>query len=349
MFDKILKTCLLLSPLMYVSGVPIDTVDLKAFPLFVILLLIGSLTSKPQRILDFKPLVYIISLSAINLFFFAFNPIVMSAFINLSFGILAIYLIATFCEDHKSCYKYLLWAALLNIIVFIGQSNGISPIIVNLDGQPGGILGNGPRFCTYLAIIVPFAYVIRWWSVILFVLVAVVCKEYTLLLSATLTLTLMQRVIDKRFFLVLLGVIPFLWTDITRSFLNRWQLWQPTIDIIFQNKVKGLGLGMFPHVSDQFIKVPCWGKGFYQADALFSSFLQFLFGVGLLGVGVIFHAIKDLKDNFRITPACLSLLMLIVLCCVEYPFEIPKLWITICFVISVFFIEKGGFNAVHQS
>lgn len=354
MFDKTLKAILLLSPLAYVKGVHLDSVDLKAFPLYAAVLFTASLFSKPQRNINFRPLSYILLIGGYSLFITRFNSTVLSAFINLFLAILIILLIVIHAKEPKEYYKYLMWAGLLNIFVWAGQLNGFAPILTNVNGEPGGVLGNAPRMCMYFTLILPFVFKVNVIVYILFGAIGALTGEWILpflalifgmmlFLKGKLSFANFNAITLCGITIMLTGAGLFLLKDhIFLSFARRWVLWKPTIMQIFQEPVRGYGLGIFPHVSGQFIKVPYIVPGistFYHADTAFSSILQFIFNVGAIGIAWIMYAGWYIKTHFRVTAPMLGVIALVILSMVEYPFEVPKLWPTICFIIATMFIE----------
>lgn len=355
MFDKILKTILLLSPLLYVPGEVLGKCDLIAFPIFVIALFAGSLYTRQQRIVDLKPLALILILGAVNLFLNQYNGIVLYSFITLSLGVIAIYLITTYCEDPHSCFKWMVCAGLINLAILGGQYLGFEPIAVNI-AESGGILGNGPRLGIYLALTLPFAFSISPFLAILYIGVCVLIGEVVILPIAMIMFILTAGLdcneyggkfnygLLALFIALTVAGLFFFYDDIIQSFAIRWDIWGPTIEQIFASPVRGHGLGTFPHVSSQFY------ESAYQADNAFSSYLDFTFGMGLGGLALIIYYYRVtmsrcsfLKDHMIESFAVLSLG---IMCFFEYPFEVPKMWPTICAVISFLLIadhkEIGG-------
>ena len=84
-----------------------------------------------------------------------------------------------------------------------------------------------------------------------------------------------------------------------------------------------------------------------NVDFVFNSYLQFIFGVGLLGAVWIGYAIKYFKENFTVNRESLAVLSVCILSCFEYVFEIPRLWFTIIFIFGTFVIKQR--EALHVS
>jgi hypothetical protein len=67
--------------------------------------------------------------------------------------------------------------------------------------------------------------------------------------------------------------------------------------------------------------------------------MQFVYGMGLGGVLLIYFAIQYFIKNFKSNVIHYSVLALIILSTVEYPFEIIKLWPTICALVGFYIIS----------
>lgn len=360
MFDRVLKILLFLTPIAYTVGMPLEKFDLVIFQLAMVALFISSLWSKPQRYLDFKPLSIILILCGFNLAVSQFNNIVLSNFLFLFFGIVIIYLISIYCSDIEGTFKFIMWAGLINIIVLGFQKISFSPIIENSLGEPGGILGNAPRLCIYLALTLPFAAQINFWLIFLYMIVGAICGEYLLTLFGFVTLFSFGYNHDVKIFykkygiiiliLVFIGVF-FVRGHIVQSLNIRWIAWKPIIEQIFQRPFLGFGFGMLPHVANQFMNLRISGDIYYKIDNCLSSYLYFVFGVGLLGTIWLGYVFKFVKERFMVHKAqSFSVLFLLILCIVEYPFEISKIWFTICAIIAFFIIDnkKERLNHAHD-
>lgn len=316
------------------------------FPLYVIALIAASFHSDRQRSVNLKPLSFLLILGAINLYLSKFNPIVLSAFINFSFGVIFISLVANYTQNFSKCLKYAVLAGVFNLAILGSQLIGFDPIITNI-AEPGGIFGNAPRLCMYLMIILPFAWKVNPIFFFLFVVTSLFLGEKVVLIFAPMVMMgfLYKKCIklQKGFWIIsiimfsCLGFIMF-FNKIIQSFIIRLPIWKSTIEQIFQRPVEGFGLGMFPHVSGQFI------IGYYHADTAFSSLLDFTFGIGLISSVIILTYIGRVTFNacfkYIHKAEVLAFLSLGILCFVEYPFEVPKLWPIICSVIAIFLITQ---------
>jgi len=339
MFDFILKMLLVLTPIAYTRGIPLDKFDLVIFYLSAISLFVASLWSKPQREIPKQFISWILILCGVNLVLNQFNPIVLSAYINLFFGVIIVYLIATYCERPYSCFKYMMFAGLINLVVFFFQRVGFSPIIVNPLGEPGGILGNGPRLCLYLAMTIPFVMKENVLIAIGYMGIGILCGEYVV--TAVGAALLIRKYINLNkitisvITVVLISAIFLLHSHILQSFRIRWAVWQPMIEQIFSHPLAGLGVGSLPYVADQFLKV---NKGEHVSHCL-SSLIAFIFGAGLLALVWFGYSIDYFRRNFKYTTESIAIIVLIFLSIFEYPFEVIKVWITMCAITAFWIIS----------
>ena len=217
-------------------------------------------------------------------------------------------------------------------------------------------MGNAPRLMNYFCVVLP---IIFFESKLLFfgcLLAAVSIKEYTILPIAFILLALHSIKHSRKLilpliliFIVAAGLIVSVYRDsVNRSIEIRWKVWKPTIEQIFKKPLCGFGLGVFPHVSSQFLDltVPTiTGEVLkYKAETTFNSYLQFIFGAGLFAVAWIEYAFKTFKEKFKYSIDNYVVLSIALLALIEYPFEISRLWITICALFGFYLIknhEKG--------
>lgn len=351
MFDRVFKLLLLLTPLAYTNGISLNVYDQGIFPLSVMTLFLSALWSKPQRNVDYKPLALLLALCGWNFSINKFNPYIYEFLMTLFFGILAVILISIYCKNPRSCFKFIMWAGILNILVFIGQKVGFEPIVSNPNGEPGGIFGNGPRMCMYLALTLPFVLETNFWIGLIYIGIGIFCTEYIILaLGIFIWLINLLKFQGKEgyreanflpaIFIIICSilVIFFLRNSIIQSINIRWLAWKPIIEQIFKRPYLGFGLGMFPRIASQFLDLT---SGRYsQANHCLSSILYFIFGVGLLGVAWLIYIIQFVIKRFKFNAPSFAIISLLILSTVEYPFEVPKLWFTICAIIGFFLIEN---------
>ena len=339
MTTKALKAMLFLSPICYTTGISLEKFDLIFFHLSVFALFIASIFDKKKRDCDLRIFGIILGFAIVQLFWHEFNPIVINATMNLFMAIFALKIIVEYLDDVDSCYSPMLAAGFINIIVLIVQMFGFDPIIMNPDGEPGGIMGNAPRLGNYLAIIIPFALVRSKAIFTLFLLAGICLKELMVVVIAILLLFVNFPVSRKLFILSILGTIGFIFClkdSIAHSFYIRWIVWEPTIRQIFQSPLQGHGLGMFPYVSDQFV------ESVKHVETSFSSLLQLIFGMGFISVFWIIYTIKKLKDKIQMNAETMGILSVLILSLFEYPFQISRLWLTIIAIIAFFIIKQAN-------
>jgi hypothetical protein len=274
----------------------------------------------------------------VNLFLNNFNPIILTSFINFSFAIIAISIIAIYADDIKSFTKWIVYAGLINIFVLIVQKCGFNFVLNDSTttfgaGEHGGIMGNAPQLGNYLALTLPFAIEFSWIVAIVYLICCFVIKEYTIFLIALVIFCLKFKKLKIPLLTGILILSVIIYKDILNSLQIRWQVWKPTIEVILQRYWIGYGLGTFSSVSNQFIKSP------YQVDFAFNSYLQFVFGVGLAGAIWLIVLVRKLIKEFSLSTIGLAVLSLGILSLLEYPFEIPRLWITICVIIGIYIAQ----------
>lgn len=253
----------------------------------------------------------------------------LSVFINIFLGCMDIYILAAYSRDIRKCINWLIIGLGINTIVFIGQKIGYSPIIDPksmvgvkgavwdvIRGQEGGIIGNAPRFAAFIALALPFA---KRWYIIPAAILGFFLKEVSIFISILVILDYEARCFGKIFVWVALAVIAIglaavfhrpLWT----SMISRIDIWKQMIDHIAARPVAGMGLGVF--------KI---------ADFGMSSSLQWVYGVGISGIAFIVLCLRRLKWY---------LIPLVFLCCVEYPFEIPRLYPVIIFTVAYYATQQ---------
>ncbi len=161
MVDKILKLLLLLSPICYTTNISLQVFDLIFFRLGIMLLFCASLFDKPKRDINLAlPIFSILGLCIYNLFIHGFNQIILTYTFNVFLFLLAINIIVNYASNPKEFYKWIKYAAAINIVVFLIQELGYNPII-NTSIDTGGIMGNAPRLAAYLSI---FAFILFYYS-----------------------------------------------------------------------------------------------------------------------------------------------------------------------------------------
>jgi hypothetical protein len=240
------------------------------------------------------------------------------------------------------------YAGLINAVVFLFQKIGFNPILNEglYRGEEGGIMGNAPRLASYLTLIFPF---VPLWLKGVFLAIALIVKEFALVgLAWLMALAFCIKNIKKREIIYEVGFVGLIifaisgisryHSDIYASLHLRWTIWKPAIEMIFKRPLLGYGFGIYPEIANQFTNI---GQ---LVICAFSSILQFIFEVGLLGVVWIGFAIKYYKKYSGFNPATWGVVALLMLSILEYPFQIPKLYFTICAVLAFFIIQKEDTN-----
>jgi len=315
MVTNVLKILLLLSPICYLTGVHLQQFDIQFFQIGIMALFGASLVDSPVR--QFPRENYImaglIGLLFINIGLHRMNPVV-----------------------SINCLHFFM--AVLNIIVFTLEKCGVHIIFQTIFvDDPGGLMGNTPRLMTYLGLILPFMlnYSIFWFLAC--IACAVVGTEITLLASAAIVLFL--KVKNMYFRLVVVvgsGVGLYLFREsILTSLSSRMTTWVAVLTGFFKQPIAGYGLGIFPYK-----EFPVGVDPVNTTLTVFSSLLQFVTGIGILGALWLCFVLKKYKSHFTVTPASLSILSLLIFCIVEYPIEIHRIWLTIIAIVGIFIIES---------
>jgi hypothetical protein len=338
MFDIVLKIILFLSPICYPVGMQLEVFDINFFRVAsVVLLSAYLLEKKPVREISVEIKYLIASLLGIgvfNVFINTFHPVVLSSLFNLQLACLDLYLIVTGCRNHKSIFKWIVYAGLINILIFLIQRIGYDFIFNDVrntvgDKQQGGMLGNLPRFTTYLALIIPFVFDSGWIVFGLFCLISLLTMQFPIILCAFTVLFLRS---DNRWQKIVLfsglGIFCVVfYRHILTAFGTRWnQNWKFTLERLFNRPLLGYGMGANP-IRD-------------NAEVISNSFLQFIIQVGSIGIVWLIYAAKKLRFSKDIeTGALFSMFALMM---IEYPLAIQKLWLTMIAIVAFAIIKMGG-------
>lgn len=327
MIDKIFKIILLFTPIAYCVGVPFYRFELLYFQIASMVLVVSALYDTQKREFNLKKLLTLF----LGICFFSvitnkFNLRSVSALINVFLGCLDIYIITIHVENIKKCFKWLLVGVIINSLICTGQFNGIHSFVdpSMIGSEFGGIVGNSPRFATMLTVCVGFVnpLLLPVLAISGFMLTECIVTFASLivftvkLISTNLLGYKVKYLIAS---LLALGLLIFIYLCKNKIIFNpcygvRFDLWKTMLTNLAQRPLIGYGLGNFE-----------------VADFGFSSFFQWIYGVGVLGFGFIFICIKRMK---------LYLLPILLLCLVEYPFEIPRLWMVLVFAISYYAIDQ---------
>jgi hypothetical protein len=272
----------------------------------------------------------LLGIGVLNVFVNTFHPVTMSSLFNLQLACLDLFLIITKCRNHKSTFKWIVYAGLVNVIIFLSQQMGnnfIFTIGVN-EGGSGGLLGNKARIATYLALIVPFAMQISWISVLLFLGVSLwFPMQFPIVLCLLVSMFLLTNDKRTKIFLVclvsLFSVIFF--KHILGSLKVRWDgNMKFVLDKLFNRPLLGYGMGVNP-IKD-------------NAEVIVNSFLQFIVQVGFIGLAWIIYAMKKIRVTRDIETVALYSMFALMM--IEYPLAIQKLWVTMIAIVAFAIIKQ---------
>lgn len=332
---NLIKAILFISPLAYMTGRTLPNFDLVLFHIsFCVIFVVSQFQ---QKIAFNKNFVFLLLACLASVAMNGFQNISVFAAVNL---FICFYVISVFACNDGDVSKIFLWVSIISVLISFLAMMGFHPIVDNPKGEPGAMFGNAPRLCYYLAITMPF--VVKRFRITLpiYFLLGIFFKEiYLTIFASVLFSRNFRKYVSPRFFfpLIVLFFVIFIGVfhvQINQSLNIRWLVWEPTITKIFAHPMFGCGLDTFRYLSNQFINIP--GS---EADNAFSSFLQFMFSCGFIGVGAFLYTVKMYFQDVKFTTAAMSLIFLGLLSIFEYPFEVPKLWLTICFILAVYIKE----------
>lgn len=335
MINTVLKILLLVTPIAYLRGMPLPIFDLNLFRVGVMALFLATFFDNPKREIKWgMPLAVFMVLVIGSSLVSGFSAFVVTQVTNIFIGIVALVIIFQYAEPEDGIYKYIVWAGMINIVAMGLQYLGWMPVYGPSEHTKefGGLMGNAPRLVTYLAITMPL-----WPSALLIIPVAVslIAKEY-MILPVALAILWKNRKLRIPLFAAGVAVMFFIYPKVLSSIKLRWTVWRPTLEVFLDRPFLGHGIGIFPRASRQFLI-----NGKHHADTAFSSILQFIFGVGLIGAAWIGYVVKNVIKNFDWSKEHLAVLAVILLSAVEYPFEIRKCWITLVAIIGFYLIKKS--------
>jgi hypothetical protein len=190
-------------------------------------------------------------------------------------------------------------------------------------GEEGSFIGNQPRLMTYFSLITPFL----WWPFLaisiglgIFTKQVVIFAPVTIYLFAKLK-TLREKVLFS-ILIILAGV--YLWPKISYSFYYRFtESWKPLLTAFFKGPLIGFGLGVNP---------------IEMREGSYSSYLQFMLGLGIPGLIWYGYVFKNIYKNIK--PIPIALLSLAIVMLIEYPAELPRLWYLIIAILVVSLIPN---------
>ena len=245
MVTNIFKIILLLSPICVGAKVYPDMFDMLFFRTGIIVLFLTSLIDKPKREIPQKIVWSIFSLltyCVIHIFIYNFAPIVMMNFMNLFMAILGFSILYRYIDINQQFKKFILFAALLNLIFFISQRVGFDPIfnIKTYLGEEGAFLGNKQRLMTYFALVTPF---LSQWSLFIPIVLGLYTRQYVIFIPVFLMLLYYFKGRQR----IGVGIILLLFCVLIREHLFaslsfRFNtVWQPALKMFFARPLLGLG------------------------------------------------------------------------------------------------------------
>jgi len=323
MVTNIFKILLLLSPICFGAKVYLDMFDMIFFRTGIIVLFMASLIDKPRRELPRKialSIFVLLTYCVIHIFIYNFAPVVMMSFMNLFMAILGFYILYRYVDINQQFKKFILFAALLNLLFFISQRLGFDPIfnIKTYLGEEGAFLGNKQRLMTYFTLIVPF---LPYWLLFIPIALGLYTRQYIIFIPVFLMLLYHFKGRHR----IGLGIIFLLFCILIRQHLFgslafRFNIaWQPVLKVFSGRPLLGLGLGN---------KVE-------GIEVIGSSFLQMIISLGIASIVWLYYIFKYFWREFNI-----PLINLLLIMCIEYPIEIPRLWYLIIAIILFSVIKK---------
>jgi len=249
---------------------------------------------------------------------------------NLFVGVLGMYIVYKYYDEKQPIRKYILIAGAINLIFFISQRLGFDPIfdksISYIGVREGGFLGNGPRLMDYFALIIPF---LPLPLVCLSPLLLFTLAKPQIIILAPVAIVILMRLKTQQYrvvfgVIVLLAII-LLRNRILQSLAFRFNTsWNPILNLFFDCPFIGFGMGITPIA---------------QLEVIGSSYLQFITGVGVLGVVWFGYGFKNIYKKIQNNIESMALISLAIIMTIEYPLELPKLWFTIIGIVTMVLIK----------
>src|SRR3990167_3381133 len=171
------KVILFLSPLAYMSGRSLDGFDCVVFHASFCLLIIAFLFYQPiKAVSTLKPFAVFLLACLISTALNGFNVISSVCLLNASMAAVITFILC-FVGDYRQFTNVFIIATGVNVALSALSSIGFSPIIQNPGGEAGGMFGNAPRLCYYLAITMPFVVERFRCSVVFYAICGLLFKE----------------------------------------------------------------------------------------------------------------------------------------------------------------------------
>jgi len=317
------------------TNINMDMFDIIFFRTGVIILYAASLLDTPKRIMPAfanKITLGLLGLALMNIFIHTFAPQVLANTMNLFLAVIAFYIVYNHYDDKKDLSKFIILAGIINFFLFLSQVCGFDPVFNQdpLYNLGGGFLGNHARLGTYFALITAFMPV---WLLPISIIVMALTKQYIILIPIFLILFLKSK-LKYRIILTLMSLVlsAILWKHIFLSLvITRFtEVWKPALIQFFYCPFVGWGLG---------------NKVIPNLDAIFNDYLQFIIGVGILGLVWLGYAFYLIRKNISFNKFTIPLIALLLVMLVEYPIEIARLWYLII-AVFVMALVKGDKSPV---
>jgi hypothetical protein len=245
---------------------------------------------------------------------------------NLFLAIVALYIVYAYADIDRKTVACITAAAWINIAYWLCQKSGFNPVydVMPYKGQEGGFIGNQPRLVTYLALVVPFMPVV---GIIAGLAMGLWTGQYIIFLPVALALFFRIKGRDKKmlFAAACLIALFFMAGHIYKALAFRFSMsYSPVLSAFFDRPLVGFGLG---------------ARIIPELEVIGSSYLQFIAGVGILGVVWFWYIFKSLRNRIEFGIGSLPLITLALVMLVEYPIEIPRFWFLIIAVIAMHTIK----------
>lgn len=341
MVDLVIKIFLLITPLAYWQGEQLNNFDIKLMHIIPICLFIASFFDKPIRyVYGKKYLALLLGGGILSFFIHDLNIYIMNHNINLFLLSFSYCLIVIYCKDYKSMYKYMILGVILNSIYLISQKLGFDPLPFAFPkSHPGGMLGNSPRFSTYLCLLLPCIFT---FNIFLFFgcigLSLWGDPQCAILGVATIVLFFNSKNLTSRLFVIVCAILGvfFLYDHLFESIIVRGKIWANSLEILFSNPFMGVGAGIHPGGINFVNKAGFDGM-------ICSSLLQFVIGYGITSIIFLYFLFKNFFSNIdleNIGKEEITIISLIFLSTIEYPLEIKRLFFTITAILAFYSIKQ---------
>lgn len=336
MVTRVFHLLLFLSPIIVCADVNMDMADIIFFRTGVMVLFITSFLDKPKRQVPYylrNIIVGLFGLCLFNMLNHSFAPIVMANTMNIFLSILGFSIVYLYYDKSKDIKKYILGAALINLIFFIGQKIGFDPVF---DKYPGGNLvgaffGNHARLTNYFTLVTPFLPVLLLPLAILFGLYV---KQYVIFLPVFLILLLKSKSLLVKIGLIAVGILVlFLFKE---SIINSLNIringaWLPVLKEFFDRPLIGCGIGINP--------VP-----YSKLGVILNSYLQLITGAGILALVWFGYIAKIIYEKIGLKGLTFPFLTLILMMMIEYPTEMIRLWFLVIAILIMQLLKVEVIN-----